>query len=182
MKKSDFNLHEFPVDLPIFSTILEDHVEFNKYLKEVIVEHRKKFPQSRTSTIKAWHTGFDTHILNSNFEPICERTLEICKFLCNEYYGNNYSFYVHDLWVMMYERGDKTEKHNHFPSVFSCTYYVDVDDKSSPIIFENNKGKLLSIQPVNGMLLIWGSLIKHMVLPTDGKRIVISMNITDSYF
>ena len=27
---------------PVFSTILADHVEFNKYLKQVILEHRQK--------------------------------------------------------------------------------------------------------------------------------------------
>ena len=30
--------------IPIFTTILADHVEFNKYMKEVILEHRQQHP------------------------------------------------------------------------------------------------------------------------------------------
>ena len=51
-KISDFNIYEIPVNLPVFSTILDDHLEFNKYLKETIIEHRKKHPRSNISNVK----------------------------------------------------------------------------------------------------------------------------------
>ena len=78
---------------------------------------------------------------------------------------------------MMYDEGDYAKKHDHYPEVLSSIYYVDVEPTSSPVIFENDFGKSLTIQPQNGMLLIWASPIKHMVFPTDGKRMLISMNV-----
>tara|TARA_Y100001963_G_scaffold33458_1_gene46443 strand:- start:684 stop:1019 length:336 start_codon:yes stop_codon:yes gene_type:complete len=50
--------------LPVFSTIFADHVEFNKYMKYVILEHRKKNPETTQSNVKAWHSSWQTHIEN----------------------------------------------------------------------------------------------------------------------
>ena len=43
--------------LPVFSTVFEDHVEFNKYMKQVILEHRQKHPEDLESNVKAWHSS-----------------------------------------------------------------------------------------------------------------------------
>ena len=51
--------------------------------------------------------------------------------------------------------------------------YIDVEENSSPIIFENN----FVIKPKNGMLLLFPSIVNHEVPPTKGKRIVASINI-----
>ena len=175
--KSDFKLKEIPVTTPIFSTILDDHVELNKYLKEIIFEHREKYPRSNSSNVKCWHSAWNTHEINPKFTRFAKRILDISTFLSKEYYNNDRPLWVQDCWAMMYENGDKAVKHDHFPSLFACCYYVDVDTESSPIIFENDYGKSLTIQPKNGMLLIWGAAIKHMVFPTDGRRMAISVNI-----
>ena len=176
-EKSDFTLFEIPVDLPVFTTILTDHLEFSKYLKETIIEHRKKHPQSNTSNVKSWHSAWNTHEINSKFKPLTDRVESACSMIASEYYNNQINFYVKDLWAMMYDEGDYAKKHNHYPEVLSSIYYVDVESTSSPIIFENNHGKSLTIHPQNGMLLIWSSLIDHMVFPTDSKRMLISMNV-----
>ena len=175
--KSDFRLKEIPVTTPIFSTILDDHVELNKYLKETILEHREKYPQSNISNVKCWHSEWNTHEINPKFTGFAKRILGISTFLSKEYYNTDRQLWIQDFWAMMYENGDKAVKHDHFPSIFACCYYVDVDAKSSPIIFENDYGKSLTVQPENGMLLIWGAGIKHMVLPTNGTRMAISLNI-----
>ena len=75
----------------------------------------------------------------------------------------------------MYEHNDYTIKHDHFPAIFSACYYVDVKDNCSPIIFGENDE--LSIQPENGMLLIWLGMIPHKVMPTKKKRTCICMNV-----
>ena len=47
--------------MPVFSTILADHVEFNNYLKQVILEHRQNNPETTKSNVKAWHSSWMTH-------------------------------------------------------------------------------------------------------------------------
>ena len=176
-KTTEFTLDEIPINSPVFSTVFDDHLEFNKYLKEVIIEHREKYPQSNISNVKSWHSAWNTHEIDSKFKPLTDRVENACGLISNEYYGSQPILYVKDLWVMMYDEGDYAKKHDHYPDLLSSIYYVDVEPTSSPVIFENDFGKSLTIQPQNGMLLIWASSIKHMVFPTDGKRMLISMNV-----
>ena len=85
---------------------------------------------------------------------------------------------------MMYEEGEHTIRHSHFPSDFSAVYYVDVEPGCAPVLFEvpqkdgvNDKCETLTLQPKNGMLAIWPSILHHEVPPTKGRRMCISMNI-----
>ena len=58
---STLNIQHVPKQLPVFTSILDNHVEFNKDLKEVILEHRQKHPEDVESNVKAWHSSWRTH-------------------------------------------------------------------------------------------------------------------------
>ena len=72
--------------LPVFSTVFEDHVEFNKYMKQVILEHRQKNPEDIESNVKAWHSSWVTHKENPKFQPLVDRVSSACKFLSQGYF------------------------------------------------------------------------------------------------
>ena len=171
--------------LPVFSTVFEDHVEFNKYMKQVILEHRQKNPEDIESNVKAWHSSWVTHEENPKFQPLVDRVCSACKFISEGYFQCQVTEYsIINLWAMMYEDGEHTIRHSHFPSDFSAVYYVDVEPGCAPVLFEvpqndgvNDKGGNLTLQPQNGMLAIWPSILHHEVPPTKGKRMCISMNI-----
>ena len=171
--------------LPVFTIILDDHVEFNKYLKEVILEHRQKFPETTKSNVKAWHSSWVTHKENPKFQPLVDITLDACKFISAGYFEcGDIEYNVINLWAMMYEDTEWTKRHSHFPSDFAACYYVDVEPGCSPIIFEsvqkdgiNDNDQPLTLQPQNGMLAIWPAILHHEVPPTKGGRMCISMNI-----
>ena len=180
-----YDLYKFETTLPIFSRILDDHVELNKYLKEIILEHRKKYPQSNTSNVRAWHSDWHTHKLNPKFQQFCDMVSDQCTLVGEKYYSGNYKYDVETMWAMMYEFGEHTVKHVHFPNTFAASYYIEVGSKSSPIIFENDMiggDRSLTIQPKNGMLLIWPAFIPHMVLPTESKRMAISLNLAPAKY
>ena len=175
--------------LPVFSTIFADHVEFNKYMKQVILEHRKKYPETTKSNVKAWHSSWQTHIENPKFQPLIDRLLSACTFVSAGYFQTQeLEFSIFNCWASMYDKkGEHTIRHSHFPSDFACTYYVDVEPGCSPIVFESQKNdgingdnKPLTIQPQNGMLLLWPAVLHHEVPPTETKRMVVAMNI-DKY-
>jgi len=187
---STFEIQHVPKQMAVFTTILDDHVEFNKYLKQVILEHRQNNPQSTESNVKAWHSSWVTHQENPKFQPLVDLTLNACNFIAKGYYegGDNLDYWVSNCWAMMYEDTEWTKRHSHFPSDFSCCYYVDVEPGSAPIVFEdglfeyqgvdlNKTVEPLIIQPQNGMLAIWPGILHHEVPPTKGKRMCISMNI-----
>ena len=174
-----------PKQLPIFTTILPQHVEFNKYLKQVTLEHRQNNPETTKSNVKAWHSSWMTHQENPKFQPLVDRVCNACTFISQGYFQcQSVEFVPFNFWAMMYEEGEHTIRHSHFPSDFSAVYYVDVEPNCAPILFEvpqndgiNDKGGNLTLQPQNGMLAIWPSILHHEVPPTKGRRMCLSMNI-----
>ena len=170
--------------MPVFTSILADHVEINKYLKQVILEHREKYPKSNTSNVKAWHSDWNTHEINPKFQPILDRTLEAVNFINKNYFQCKTMVpYISDMWAMMYENNNWAKRHSHNTCMFVAAYYVDVGKESSPIIFEDalkdgirNNNKPLIIQPENGMLIIWPGMLHHEVPPTKEQRMCITMN------
>ena len=183
---SIFEIQYVPKKMAIFTTILDNHVELNKYLKQVILEHRQNNPESTKSNVKAWHSSWVTHAENPKFQPLVDRALSACKFIAQGYYegGNDTEYKVLNLWAMMYEYSEWTKRHSHFPSDFAAVYYVDVEPGSAPVIFESvqkdgvhDNNRPLTLQPQNGMLAIWPAILHHEVPPTKGRRMCISMNI-----
>ncbi len=182
---SIFEAHHVYKALPVFSTILPDYVELNKYLKQVILEHREKNPETTKSNVNAWHSSWMTHKENPKFFPLINRILDACSFISSGYFSTqNLKFMPFNFWAMMYEEGEYTIRHSHFPSDFSACYYVDVEDNCAPILFEaprndgiNDKSETFTLQPQNGMLAIWPAILHHEVPPTKGRRMCVSMNI-----
>ena len=182
---STLEIQYVPKQMAVFTTILDDHVEFNKYLKQVILEHRQNNPETTKSNVKAWHSSWVTHVENPKFQPLIDRVIDACKFISSGYYEcDSVDYHVINMWAMMYEDTEWTKRHSHFPSDFAACYYVDVEPGCAPVIFENvvkdtvnDDNKPLIIQPQNGMLAIWPAILHHAVPPTKGRRMCVSMNI-----
>lgn len=158
---------------PIFTYSFPDVIT-----KNACDEYRKSFPQSNTSNVHAWHSDYRTHERTDIFDPLIQIVIDRCNSISRDGFkskiGSPYHYVVDNLWLAMYERNDYTIQHNHFPTTFSACYYVDVNDDSSPILFGHDSE--LSIQPENGMLLIWLGIIPHKVEFTESQRTCICMN------
>ena len=148
---------------------LDNHQELNNKLKKIISNFRKEYPESDNTNVKAWHSHFDTHVKEPKFNILIDRVMDASK----DFINIKCNLYLLNFWVMEYEKGNHTVKHNHWPATLSGIYYIDVEENSSPIIFENN----FVIKPKNGMLLLFPSIVNHEVPPTKGKRIVASFNL-----
>ena len=180
-----FNIQHVNKPMTVFSTILEDREKINKYLKEVILEHRRNDPKDIESNVKAWHSSWVTHQENPRFKPLLDMVTDACKFIAAGYYEcDNIEYHVLNMWAMMYEENEHAVRHSHFPSDFAACYYVDVEPGGAPLIFESivkdgvhDNNKPLTIQPQNGMLVIWPAILHHEVPPTKGRRMAISMNL-----
>ena len=170
------NLSKVTKELPIFDTIIDNCVEINSYLISLINEEQSN-PDHRNheSNVKAWHTNYLLHHTNRRFKPIIDISLNFCQTISTEYFNtDDLNYKCINFWAMKYTKGNYALRHNHFPSDFSCVYYVDVKEGSSPIIFEDSH----VIYPKNGMLILFPGYINHDVPPTDSDRTVISMNIS----
>ena len=148
---------------------LDNHQELNNKLKKIISNFRKEYPESDNTNVKAWHSHFDTHVKEPKFNILIDRVMDASK----DFINIKCNLYLLNFWVMEYEKGNHAVKHNHWPATLSGVYYIDVEENSSPIIFENN----FVIKPKNGMLLLFPSIVNHEVPPSKGKRIVASFNL-----
>ena len=148
---------------------LDNHQELNNKLKKIISDFRKEYPESDNSNVKAWHSHFDTHVKEPKFNILIDRVMDASK----DFINIKCNLYLLNFWVMEYEKGNHAVKHNHWPASLSGVYYIDVEENSSPIIFDNN----FVIKPKNGMLLLFPSIVNHEVPPSKGKRIVASFNL-----
>jgi len=173
--------HLISKPLPIYQTILKDHIKINNYLKQSILEHRRKYPKSITSNVKAWHSDWQTHLKDSNFKPFSNLVTDACEYISTYDWNQNFwEFEVIDMWAMVYKESNYAVRHDHVPFPLSGVYYVDVEEGCSPIIFEKGSPSSLTIQPKNGMLIIWHGNLYHEVPSTNKKRMAISMNISQS--
>tara|TARA_A100001201_G_scaffold34610_1_gene36810 strand:- start:17 stop:580 length:564 start_codon:yes stop_codon:yes gene_type:complete len=158
---------------PVFTTFLNHSSEEIRSIKERIIQYRKEHPKSNESNVKAWHSFYGTHRHTNYFDDINRRITSECDIILNKFNHTKDRLILHDMWMNIYHKGDRTLLHNHFPGDYSCCYYVDIEENSSPIKFPPK----LEILPKNDMLVIFPGIVFHEVLPTNGKRIMIAMNL-----
>ena len=162
------------INMPVYSMQL--NIDNDQLIKD-IKNHRDNFPEGEVSNVKAWRSSYKTHKETDVFNPYIRKILDgverARKSDLERWSRLSYCTYkVHDFWAIMYEEGDYTVKHTHFPSTWGTCYYAYADEDAAPIRFDT-----LRIKPKSGTLLIWHGALTHSVPKTKGKRIAISSNL-----
>jgi hypothetical protein len=104
---------------------------------------------------------------------VLEVAKQASKFLSVNLEALNLEMVVSDCWGIVYEESSYTQPHNHFPSDFSCSVYLEIQPDSSPIIFA---GKY-PLMPKPNMLVMFPGILTHEVPATKGRRVVVAMNL-----
>ena len=81
-----------------------------------------------------------------------------------------------DFWANIYNKGDYTHSHNHYPSNFSIVYFLKSKWYYTPLVFDDSGKK---IRPKQGRYVIFPGHINHHV-PRHRfkeKRITLSSNV-----
>jgi hypothetical protein len=168
------DIRKIKKELPIFSTNISQFQEPLKLAMEAILEEKEKNPVPMVSNVKAnYVSDYSSHLFNPKFNQLIDLVLSFCEEVSKKYFKTPLKFKCYNCWGAIYESGDYTENHNHFPSTFAAVVYLDVDETSAPINFEDE----LTVVPSNGSLIVFPALLEHEVPKTDGKRIVVAMNI-----
>eukprot|EP01119_Soliformovum_irregulare_P018720 TRINITY_DN5794_c1_g2_i2.p1 TRINITY_DN5794_c1_g2~~TRINITY_DN5794_c1_g2_i2.p1 ORF type:complete len:337 (+),score=75.32 TRINITY_DN5794_c1_g2_i2:109-1011(+) len=92
-------------------------------------------------------------------------------------------------WATVHESCISHPPHSHPHEIVSGVYYVKMPASAGPITFEDPRGPLppfdnrITIDPVEGDLILFPSWLIHSVMPTEGKseRISIPFNIHGSW-
>lgn len=160
--------------LPIFSTNISEHKEALSLAAQAIFEEKQKNPISMKSNVKAHYVSdYSSHLHNTKFQPLIDIVISFCEEISKTYYKCKLKYKCYNCWGMLYDQNDYAVKHNHFPSTFGAVVYIDIENESSPIVFEDQ----LSIVPAAGSLIVFPAMLDHVVPKTKSKRIVVAMNI-----
>ena len=167
--------------IPVFTTKIENYEIKNTFLLHLVSEARRKNPESDVSNVNAWHRWLTNEDESSiGFEAIIGEIVGACEFISSKFSKNSeekLNFKSHNAWIAEYDENDYTQIHSHFPADFSCVYYIDVEEDSSPMIIE---GRMV-VKPENGLLVIFPGILDHEVPKTKGKRVVLALNVVKDY-
>jgi len=168
-----------PLQLPIFCCDLNGYPNELELARQAVDELQISHPESITSNVKAkYSSSYKSHLLNNKLVPLTELVIKIAKRASRESLscdleGINVDLFVADCWCAIYEHSDQTIPHNHFPSDFSAVIYLESQPESAPIIFANS----LMVKPVPGSLVLFPGILNHHVPPTEGRRVIVAMNL-----
>lgn len=167
-KKVSIDLDVFTVKFPIWE---QQNVKYREKIFELREDMPEGFDLQKGNT--TWHSLYTLHLDNiRTFNPLIQFTKHTCEYAARYILKTPANFTVYNMWAMTYDEGQETLIHNHFPSCFSAVYFVDVEDNAAPLMLGND-----AIQPEEGTLIVFPSLTPHYVPPTEGKRVIISMNL-----
>ena len=161
-------------DLPIFSTNISQFKDALSLAAKAIFEEREKNSKGMDSNVKAYYVSdYASHLNNPNFQPLIDIVLSFCEEVSKTYFKADLKYKCYNCWGMLYNNGDHTVKHNHFPSTFAAVVYLEIEKDAAPIVFEED----LIVVPTSGSLIVFPALLEHYVPKTSGRRMAISMNI-----
>lgn len=168
-----------PVQMPVFTCNLSPFQGALQLAREAIDDLRAQNPVPMDSNVKSIYVSpWNSHFLTEKFNPLCELVLTVSRHVTQVFLSANLEslgldYWIKDCWGMIYEKSDHTLPHNHFPSELSCAIYLEAAPDCAPIVFDNN----FTVQPENGLLVLFPGIMMHSVPSTPGRRVVVSMNV-----
>jgi hypothetical protein len=179
LKKTQVNQLTVETTMPIFWADLSHIPDQLLSARQAIDELRAANPETVQSNVKsAYMSSWKSHQLNNKLLPICQTVTEFAHQAALEHMNTDFSrlnwrLQVTDCWGAIYEESDYTIPHTHFPSDFSAVVYLEAEENCAPIVFANK----LVVQPKPRMLVMFPGMLLHSVPKTDGRRVVLVMNM-----
>ena len=187
---------------PVFAFRPNDVADLNRELSKLLIAEFESSSGVRRSNIAGWHSTPD---LSLREEPCYQRLMRIVVDHVHEAIGQTarargvalergLRFAVH-AWAMVMRDGDYTVIHDHAQAHWSVVYYVDRGDPapsarpdSGRLTLQDPRGALsnvpgldlfpsqFSINPSDGLLVVFPGWLQHFVHPYRGTRPRISVS------
>lgn len=160
----------------IFTSIL-DEKEMNDDIKKIIDEQGDK--QKHTTNVKAQMTDWKMS-QEPGFNKLSLIFKDVCKEIAYTSHKRKYEVVIGDMWGLKYKSNDFAVTHDHWPAMWSLSYYIEPPLNCPKIIFPDTyiDNKILEITPEHGLLIVFPSYLKHYVEKKEfeGVRYVVSAN------
>ena len=78
--------------------------------------------------------------------------------------------HLNELWGVIYEKGENSGRHNHYPNRWSFVYYVNVPEGSAPLVICGENGEIeIDAIPVAGGCILFPAWVNHYVPENNCK-------------
>jgi|TARA_R110002074_G_scaffold365798_1_gene539593 hypothetical protein len=160
------------VSTTLFTSILNDEQMNNSIVEQIDLQgDRQKYRTNVKAQMTDWNM-IDKPGFNSLVNIICNSVKEISMTK----YNIPFNPIINDIWGINYKKNDTTLEHDHWPSTFSCVYYINPPKNCPSLIFSELDFQL---KPKHGLLVIFEGWLKHYVPKVDfeGSRYTVSCNV-----
>ena len=144
----------------------------NQHIKSIILETGDA--QKRKTNVKALMTHWLMHKHSSIFAEICIQALELAE----KTGPHKIDMQTSECWGSIYNKGDFTQTHDHWPQLWSWVYNVECCFKCSPLVFPNS-ASTPPIWPEEGTMILFPAWVLHSVpsQPCNHERVIVAGNI-----
>lgn len=171
------------LEVPILTEILDiEEEDIKKYIRRI---YEIGDIMSKSTNVKASMSDYQLHKREKIFHPLLDKVIDKIKnnfdldILQNLEVNpkDTFNYQLIESWSAIYKHGDFAIKHNHSLCYISFCLYLQVDEFSSPLFFNDLN---FHIKPQKNMLIVFPSFLNHSVEKQEKKgkdRIVIAGNI-----
>ena len=165
------------VSLSLFEQKIDNEKMNIKICEEIDKQGDK---QNHKSNVKAQMTEW----LMTNkpgFKQLADIMITMSKIIAKQKYEVDYIPVINNLWGMKYIDEDYTVTHNHWPSIFSCVYYIDPPKNAPGLFFPEFDTER---KPEHGLLVMFPGWVKHGVKKKKfkGERYCVSANLQNAEY
>lgn len=163
---------------PVITSQVDGWEELNPKLEQAIRSVGDKY--QHTTNVKADMTDFrmweNDQPGSSYFQQVCAHAIKLSLANAPEQAKQHFAPVVSECWGAIYRKNEFAILHDHWPATWSFTYYVNVTDSCSPILFPDAK---YSLKPKNGLMVMFPGWIAHKVprQKSDHERVMVAGNI-----
>jgi len=182
---TDYKVH-FPLTLP---AVIDNPIELRQLnldvntrqsLTQIILDRGDD--QNHLSNVKADMTDWFMHEKYKEFKKLTIHAEAVAKQMTNR---GPVPMFTIECWGAVYRKGEYTKKHNHWGSLWSWCYYLEVPPDASPFRFEDiieqgkEEGAPFDVYPKEDDILMFPSWLQHSVpkMESSSERIMVAGNI-----
>ena len=136
--------------------------------------------QFRKTNVKAHMTSWFLQESSDEFKWISNQAIELAK----ENNPHDIDMFVYDCWGAIYNEGNYTIRHNHWPHLWSFVYYVRCPENCAPLVLDGmvtQFGRMGNhFYPSDGDMIMFPGWVNHSVPKHESSedRIVVAGNLS----
>lgn len=160
----------------VFTCVIEDEDMNNQIISIIDAQgDRQHFSTNVKAQMTEWKMSD-----KPGFNKLAFIFKEIVKEISYKDHNRDYTISVSDIWGMKYESNNYAKVHDHWPALWSFSYYINPPKDGPKIIFPDTivDNKVYELQPEHGMMVIFPAYTKHLVEEKEfsGYRYTVSGN------